>query len=120
MGQFSNPVATHPGTNEFEVPPRGFILPRTDFHKFKIFSLCVPNKIPVKATFKLFDRTILTILTYGSEVWSLYLNMDSTNCDKCKIEQTHTLNCKHILGINHSSRNHLTRNETGRYPINHT
>ena len=23
MGQFSNPVATHPRTNEVEVPPRG-------------------------------------------------------------------------------------------------
>ena len=36
------------------------------------------NKIPVKAAFKLFDTTILLILTYGSEVWGVYLNMDST------------------------------------------
>ena len=27
------------------------------------------NKIPVKAAFKLFDTTILPILTYGSEAW---------------------------------------------------
>ena len=36
------------------------------------------NTIPVKAAFKLFDTTILPILTYGSEVWGVYLNMDST------------------------------------------
>ena len=47
------------------------------------------NKIPVKAAFKLFDTTILPILTYGSEVWGVYLNIDSTKWDKCEIEQTH-------------------------------
>ena len=75
------------------------------------------NKIPVKAAFKLFDTTILPILTYGSEVWGIYLNMDSTKWDKCEIEQTHLQFCNHILGINRSSTNHLTRFETGRYPI---
>ena len=43
--------------------------------------------------------------------------MDSTKWDKCEIEQTHLQFCKHILGINHSTTNHLTRYETGRYPI---
>ena len=61
--------------------------------------------------------SILPILTYGSEVWGIYLNMDSTKWDKCEIEQTHLQFCKHILGINRSSTNHLTRFETGRYPI---
>ena len=75
------------------------------------------NKNPVKATFKLFDTTILPILTYGSEVWGVYLNIDSTKWDKCEIEQTHLQFCKHFIGINRSSTNHLTRYETGRYPI---
>ena len=43
--------------------------------------------------------------------------MDSTKWDKCEIEQTHLQFCKYILGINCSSTNHLTRFETGRYPI---
>ena len=75
------------------------------------------NKIPVKAAFKLFHITILPILKYGSEIWGVYQNMDSTKWDKCEIEQTHLQFCKHILGINRSSTNHLTRYETGRYPI---
>ena len=43
--------------------------------------------------------------------------MDSIKWDKCEIEQTHLQFCKHILGINHSTTNHLTRYETGRYPV---
>ena len=31
--------------------------------------------------------------------------------------RTNTQFCKHILGINRSSKNHLTRYETGGYPI---
>ena len=50
-------------------------------------------------------------------IWGVYLNMDSTKWDKCEIEQTHLQFCEHILGINRSSTNHLTRQETGRYPI---
>ena len=47
----------------------------------------------------------------------VYQNIDSTKWDKCEIEQTHLQFCKHILGFNRSSTNHLTQYETGRYPI---
>ena len=42
--------------------------------------------------------------------------MDSTKWDKCEIVQAHLKFCKHILGMNHSSTNHLTQYEPGRNP----
>ena len=36
MGQFSNPVATHPRTNEVEVPPRDFKTGTNEAYNIKI------------------------------------------------------------------------------------
>ena len=75
------------------------------------------NKIPVKAALKLFVTTILPIYF---NIW-----VRSMGClpkyELHKMGQvrnrTNTPYSKHILGINRSSTNHLTRYETGRYPI---
>ena len=62
--------------------------------KFKL------NRLPPNAAFKLFDSTIMLKLTYGSEVWGIFMNMDYSKCDKCAIEKTQLHFCKHILGVN--------------------
>ena len=75
--------------------------------KFKL------KRLPPKAAFKLSDSTIMPILTYGSEVWGIFMNMDYSKWDKCAIEKTHLQFCKHILGVNRTCSNHLVRYEAG-------
>ena len=55
------------------------------------------KRFPLKAAYKLFDSTIMPILTYGSEVWGIFMNTDYSKWDKCAIEKTHLQFCKHII-----------------------
>ena len=55
------------------------------------------SKLPLDVAFKIFDATILPILTYGGEVWAVSKNTNFTRWDKSPIEQVHLKFCK-ILG----------------------
>ena len=59
----------------------------------------------------------MLIITHGSEVWGIVINMDYEKWDKCVTERNHLQFCKHILGVNRACSNHRVRYETGRYPI---
>ena len=73
--------------------------------------------IPIKIDLKLFDATVLPILTYGAEVWAAFERADYDLWEKSPIEQVHLNFCKHILGINRSTPNMLCRAELGRIPL---
>ena len=61
---------------------------------------------------KLFDATVLPILTYGAFERAGY-----DSWEKSPIEQVHLNFCKHILGVNRSTPNMLWRTELGRIPL---
>ena len=64
---------------------------------------------PLGLQLKLFDNTVLPILTYGSEVWG-YENLDI-------IERIHTDFLRRITKCRKSTPRYILYAETGRYPI---
>ena len=60
---------------------------------------------------------ISPILLYCSEVCIAFDYVNFDKWDKCKIEKSHLDFGKHILGLNRSTNNILTRGEMGRYPL---
>ena len=73
--------------------------------------------IPIKIALKLFDATVLPILTYGAEVWAAFDRADYDSSEKSPIEHVHLNFCKHILVVNRSAPNMLCRAELGRIPL---
>ena len=57
----------------------------------------------------LFDKLILPILNYGSEVWGF------TNVNK--IERVHLQFCKQLLGVRQQTQNTFIYGELGRHPL---
>ena len=62
-----------------------------------------------KVLLNLFDKLIIPILLYGSEIWGC-------NTHKC-IEYVHIKFLKYVLGLPTSAPNAAVISEFGRYPI---
>ena len=73
----------------------------------KLYNEC--GTLPPSMLFKLFDKLIVPILCYGSEVWG-YEKSE-------KIEMVHTKFCKWVLGVSYRTSNTAVLSECGRYPI---
>ena len=58
---------------------------------------------------KLFDNTIVPILTYGCEVWGYG--------DLSTFEKVHTDSLKHILGVKKGTPHVMIYGDLGRYPL---
>ena len=58
---------------------------------------------------KIFSTQIAPILLYGTEVWAAYSSFNFSNCDKTRIERTHTQFLKRILGCDIHSPNQRER-----------
>jgi len=71
----------------------------------KIRNLC----LPIDCQLKLFDSTILPIITYGCEVWGFG--------DLSMREQVQTDFLKHILNVKKSTSHMMLYGELGRFPI---
>ena len=71
---------------------------------------------PQKAN-QLFDTLISPILTYGSEIWGVYLNQNFSKWDKEPTEKVHLKFCKYYLGVNSKASNLACRAELGRFPL---
>ena len=56
--------------------------------------------------FDLFDKIVLPILLYGSEVWGFEMQN--------KIESVHVKFCKYVLGVSHVTSNCAVMGECGR------
>ena len=65
--------------------------------------------IPIDLQFKLFDTLILSMLTYGSEIWG--------NENTKQLEKLHLQFCRNILGVRATTPNFMTYRELGRTPI---
>ena len=75
------------------------------------------RNIPVVIALKLFDATVLPILTNGAEVWAAFERDIYESWDLGLIEQVHLNFYKHISGVIRSTTNLLCRAELGRRPI---
>ena len=62
--------------------------------------------VSIKHKLELFDKLILPILNYGSEVWGFHRG-DT-------IERIHTQFCKNVLGVKKSTQNDFVYGEVGR------
>ena len=56
----------------------------------------------------LFDKLMMPVLLYGSEIWGFYKAVD--------IEKAHLLFCKKILHLKKNTANYFIYGELGRYP----
>ena len=66
-------------------------------------------KLPVDCQLDLFDKVVVPVLLYGSEVWG-YENLDV-------IERTHLKFLKHVLNLKTSTPSYMVYGETGRFPL---
>ena len=76
---------------------------------FLIKSLIRRYNISVSYAFHIFDRKVVLILTYGSEILGHSVRVN--------IEIFHRKYCKFILGIGYRSSNCVALGETGRLPL---
>ena len=60
----------------------------------------------------LFDKIIIPMLTYGSEIWG-YENIDI-------LEKLYIKVCKLLVNLKTSAPNYMLYGEPGRYPLNVT
>ena len=67
------------------------------------------NNLSVECQLDLFDKIVLPILLYGSEIWG-FENLDL-------LERVHVQFCKIILCLKQSTPNMIVYAELGRYPI---
>ena len=75
------------------------------------------KKLKPKQAEKLFDTLISPILTYGCEVWDVYLKQNFASWDKELTEKVHLRFCKYYLGVNSKASNSACRAELGRLPM---
>ena len=66
---------------------------------------------------KLFDATVLPILTYGADVWAAFERDTYESWDLCLIEQVHLNFYEQILGVNRLIIDLRCRAELGCRPI---
>ena len=74
------------------------------------------KKLKPKQANRLFDVLISPILTYGCEVWGMYLKHHFENWDQSPIEKAHLIFFKYYLGVNRKATNIACRTELGRFP----
>ena len=85
------------------------------FSKFEKYTNI--SKLPHRLVFKIFDATVLPILTYGGEVWGVSKHTNFKKWDQSPAEKIHLKFCKHYLELNRKASNSATRSELGRLPI---
>jgi hypothetical protein len=80
----------------------------------------------IKTLLHVFDHTVKSILTYGSEVWGTFDpqklldkgdNYFLKLCNDLKVEKAHMKFCKFSLGVGKRSSNLAVIGELGRYPL---
>ena len=76
---------------------------------YGLLQKCRKHKLSIECQLDMFDKTILPILLYGSEIWG-FENIDI-------IERVHLRFCKLILYLKQSTPNFMVYGELGRYPI---
>lgn len=76
---------------------------------YGLLQKCRKHKLSIECQLDMFDKTILPILLYGSEIWG-FENIDI-------IERVHLRFCKLILHLKQSTPNFMVYGELGRYPI---
>jgi len=76
---------------------------------YGLLQQCRKHKLSIECQLDMFDKTILPILLYGSEIWG-FENIDI-------IERVHLRFCKLILHLKQSTPNFMVYDELGRYPI---
>jgi hypothetical protein len=70
------------------------------------------HNLSVSCQLDLFDKIIIPMLTYGSEIWG-YENIDI-------LEKVRVKFCKLLLNLKTSTPNFMLYGELGRYPLNIT
>ena len=74
-----------------------------------LYNYCRRNNISIQNSLFLFDRMIVRILTYGSDVWGYVYY-------PC-IESVHLKFCRRLLSVSSSTCKSAIYGELGRYPI---
>ena len=67
------------------------------------------NGLPHEMYLNIFDKMILPILLYSSEIWGFKYSD--------KIEQVKHIFCKKLLGLSSNTVNEAAPGEMGRYPL---
>ena len=76
---------------------------------YGLLQKCRKNKLSIECQLDMFDRIVLPVLLYGSEIWG-FENLDI-------IERVHLRFCKLILHLKPTTPNFMVYGELGRFPI---
>ena len=94
-----------------------------------LLKVLLTKNLPPNMLIKLFDQTIIPVLTYASEIWGTFSLQSKTVSDgfgnltpekqylKTDTEQTCLYFYKRLLMVNKNTSNLATLGELGRYPI---
>ena len=88
---------------------RKFLYGQAQKAMFSLLCKCRKFNLPLKVCLELFDRLIVPILTYGSEIWSFEEDQ--------LLEKLHLKFCKYIAGLKTSTPNVMVYGELGRFPL---
>ena len=84
---------------------------------YKIHKQLNFSSLLLKFAQKIVDAAIVPILTYGYEVWGMFIKMDFEKRDKTSTKKVDLRFCKTLLEINRKASNHAARAEMGRFPL---
>ena len=78
---------------------------------YSLLQKCKSNNLPIDCQFELFDKIIMPILLYGSEIWGF--------SNTTLLEKLHLIIrfCKYVLKLNNCTPNYMVYGELGRYPL---
>ena len=74
-----------------------------------LMSLFTRIDLDVKTKLSLFDKMVVPIILYSSEVWGV--------CEYKEIDKIHIKFCKYILGVKNQTPNVAVLGELGRFPL---
>ena len=75
------------------------------------------HNLSAKTCIKLYESTVLPIITYAAEVWIADFKNCFTTYDKCPFEKIQNFILKDTLGVHGKASNLAVRTELGIYPI---
>lgn len=73
--------------------------------------------IPIRTALMIFKALVIPILTYGSEIWSPFLNQDNDKWEQNPIEKVHSQYLKQLLGVNRSTTNVMVKGDLGLHSL---
>ena len=76
---------------------------------YSVIKIARKRKLPINLQFDLFDKLVMPVILYGSEIWG-YKNLGT-------LEKLHLKFCKHVMSLKTATPDVMVYGESGRYKV---